>query len=251
MVWPSLVIVVLAAVVVIVVVAPAVVIVVAAVVVVLAAAFVVLAAAVLIVVRCYSRRPLLSPSSLLLSWLLLLTCPRSCCPLIIAVLCCHCCPTPVLHFPCRRSLRGTLCQHQIRSLFAVALPRWSPMPGSSCSRCRGCRRVSRCGGRYAGGGCWVGFKVVSGGRGKGTERKRPQHLLWTILAMYWHRRALFLLFIFPFSIVVAAPHHPLTTFTFLARQLFHQASMSPPTSLLKGEGRVRLGQLCTHWGVGG
>ena len=42
------------------------------------------------------------------------------------------------------------------SLFAVVLPCWlSPMPGSYCSSCRGCRRVSCRGGRYAGSRCCV------------------------------------------------------------------------------------------------
>jgi hypothetical protein len=54
--------------------------------------------------------------------------------------------TPALHFPCRRSLCGTLCRRHISSLFTVALPCWlSPTPGSCCSGCRGCRQVRHCG----------------------------------------------------------------------------------------------------------
>jgi hypothetical protein len=117
-------------------------------------------------------------------------------------------------------------------------------------RCCGCRRVSRRGGRYAGGGCWVGLEVVSGGRGKGTERKGPQRMLWTTFATYW-RRSLLLLLLPLFFVVVTAPHHPLAAFNFLAPRFLHRASMSPPTSLWKGEGRVRAGRFCANWGVGG
>ena len=77
---------------------------------------------------------------------------------------------PVAGVPCCRPLSpwGFLPCHGA-SLFAVVLPcELSPMPGSYCSGCRECRRVSCRGGRCAGGRCWVGPKVVS----QGTESKR-------------------------------------------------------------------------------
>jgi hypothetical protein len=86
-----------------------------------------------------------------------------------------------------------------------------------------------------------GSRSLVGDREKGVERKRPQHSLWTVFATY-RRRSLLLLLVSLFFIVVAALPHTLTAVTFLATRFLHRASMSPPTSLWKGEGRVRLGR---------
>jgi hypothetical protein len=60
--------------------------------------------------------------------------------------------TPALHFPRRRSRSGTLCRRRISSFIHCRVALWiAPYAGIMLLSC--CGRVSRRGGRYAGGVC--------------------------------------------------------------------------------------------------